>query len=226
MNPFRKRRERRLRALDAWRVARKLADADVTDLGEQLAELHLDTLGDDLGSEAAHHYRQALVHYEQAKDAVVSSTTVEDVLRSEQLLADARYHRAAVLALVAGEPLPPRREPCFFDPRHGPSMSDLEWTPPGGVARIVPVCAADARRLAGGEAPATRLIRIGDRYVPVHEAGGVAAILASHRNLMHERPASRNRKNLTEAHLRARGIGASFGVGGAGGEGGGDGGGE
>lgn len=93
MNPFRKRRERRLRELDRWRVARKLANADVTDLGEQLAELHLDTLGDDLGSEAAHHYRQALVHYEQAKDKVDSSTTIEDVPGSEQLMADARYHR-------------------------------------------------------------------------------------------------------------------------------------
>ncbi|UUZ58055.1 hypothetical protein [Nocardioides sp. B-3] len=177
---------------------------------------------DDLSSETAHHYRQALVHYEQAKDKVDTSTTVEDVLASEQLLADAHYHRAAVLALVAGEPLPARREPCFFDPRHGPSMSDVDWTPLGGVARTVPVCAADARRLAGGEAPVTRLIRIGDRYVPVHEAGGVAAILDSHRSLMNERPTSRNRKNMAEAHLRARGIGATFGGGGAGGEGSGD----
>ncbi|MEO5663592.1 MAG: hypothetical protein ABIR39_09925 [Nocardioides sp.] len=182
-------------------MARKLANADVTDLGEQLAELHLDTLGDDLGSEAAHHYRQALVHYEQAKDKVDSSTTIEGVLGPEQLLADARYHRAAVLALVAGEPLPARREPCFFDPRHGPSMSDVQWTPLGGVARTVAVCAADARRLAGGESPAIRMIRIGDRYVPVHEAGGLVAISQAHRDQAIIASGIHNLQSLGEAHL-------------------------
>lgn len=201
MNPFRKRRERRLRELDRWRVARKLANADVTDLGEQLAELHLDTLGDDLGSEAAHHYRQALVHYEQAKDKVDSSTTIEDVPGSEQLMADARYHRAAVLALVAGEPLPARREPCFFDPRHGPSMSHVQWTPLGGVARAVAVCAADARRLAGGEAPAIRMVRIGDRYVPVHEAGGLVAISQPHRDQAIIASGIHNLQSMGEADL-------------------------
>ena len=48
----------------------------------------------------------------------------------EQVVADARYHRAAVLAVIAGDPLPERREPCFFNPQHGPSMQDVEWAPP------------------------------------------------------------------------------------------------
>ena len=203
-NPFRRARAAReleLEAVDRWRVARKLADDDVTDLGEQLADLHVDTLASDLDDQASHHYRRALEHYEQAKDKVRSSATVEDVLGADQLLADARYHRAAVLALEAGEPLPERREPCFFDPRHGPSMRDVEWSPPSGVARTVSVCAADARRLGGGEAPEIRMIRVGDRHVPVHEAGGLEAILNRHRSLTHERSSSHNRKNLAEAHV-------------------------
>jgi hypothetical protein len=202
-NPFRKARQAReleLEAADRWWVARKLADDDETDLGEQLADLHVDTLASDLDDEASHHYRRALEHYEQAKDKVRSSATAEDVLGAEQLLADARYHRAAVLALEAGELLPERREPCFFDPRHGPSMREVQWSPPSGVARTVSVCAADARRLEGGEAPETRMIRVGDRYVPVHEAGGVEAILDRHRNLSHERSTSHNKKSLTEAY--------------------------
>ena len=214
-NPFRKARAAReleLDAADRWRVARKLADDDVTDLGEQLADLHVDTLASELDDEAAHHYRRALEHYEQAKDKVRSSATVEDVLGADQLLADARYHRAAVLALEAGEPLPERREPCFFDPRHGPSMRDVEWSPPSGVARTVSVCAADARRLGGGEAPEIRMIRVGDRHVPVHEAGGFEAIIERHRSLTHELATSHNKKNLGEAWLNqsfggARGIG-------------------
>jgi hypothetical protein len=204
-NPFRRAREAReadLDAADRWRVARKLADDDLTDLGEQLSELHLDTLASDLDDEASHHYRRALEHYEQAKERVRSSATAEDVLGAEQLLADARYHRAAVLALEAGEPLPQRREPCFFDPRHGPSMGDVQWSPPSGVARTVSVCAADARRLEGGEAPEIRMIRVGDRHVPVHEAGGIEAIIDRHRSLTHELATSHNKKSLAEAVMR------------------------
>ena len=203
-NPFRRAREAReleLGAADRWRVARKLADDDVTDLGEQLSELHLDTLASDLDEAASHHYRRALDHYEQAKDKVRTSSTAEDVLGAEQLLADARYHRAAVLALEAGDPLPERREPCFFDPRHGPSMGEVQWSPPSGVARTVSVCAADARRLEGGADPEIRMIRVGDRYVPVHEAGGLAAIIDRHRALTHERATSHNKKSLAEANL-------------------------
>ena len=38
----RRRREEELAAKDRWRTARKLMDEDVTILGEQVAELHLD----------------------------------------------------------------------------------------------------------------------------------------------------------------------------------------
>lgn len=186
-------------ALDRWRVARRLADEDVTVLGEQLAELHVDTLGDDLDPQAAYHYRRALEHYEQATAAVRDSTTEEDVLALEQVVADARYHRAAVVALLSGGPLPERRDPCFFDPRHGPSMQDVQWAPPSGVVRTVPVCAADARRLAGGEPPQVRMVRVGDRYVPSHEAGGIRAAVERHRTMADERSTSHNRKNLAEA---------------------------
>jgi phage-related protein len=218
-NPLRRARERReaeLEAVDRWRIARRVADEDVTVLGEQLADLHLDTLTDHLDDETAHHYGRALEHYEQAKDAVRASTTVEDVFAVEQVVADARYHRAAVLALQAGDPLPQRREPCFFDPRHGPSMRDKQWAPPSGVERTVAVCAADARRLEGGEQPQVRMVRVGDRYVPSHEAGGIAAVVDRHRTMRDERSTSHNRKNLAEAYMDqaingANGPGGPFG---------------
>lgn len=202
-NPFRRARdarEEKLDALDRWRVARRLAEEDVTVLGEQLAELHELTLGDALDDDAAHHYGRALEHYEQAKEAMRTSGSVEDVLAAEQVVADARYHRAAVLALRAGEALPARREPCFFDPRHGPSTTDVQWAPPSGVERTVAVCASDARRLAGGEVPEIRMVRVGDRWVPAHEAGGIRSAVERHRNLLDDRSTSHNRKNLAEAY--------------------------
>lgn len=175
----RRRREQELADLDRWRVARRMMDEDVTVLGEQLADLHVDTLADDLDPVARDHYRRALDHYERAKELLGSSGSVDDVLAIDQVVATARYHRAAVLAIRDGEPLPERREPCFFDPRHGPSTQDVEWSPPGGIARTIGVCAADARRLSAGEEPLVRMVRVGDRWVPWHEAGGITAIATS-----------------------------------------------
>lgn len=177
----RRRRDEALAAKDRWRAARRIMDEDVTVLGEQVAELHLDTLADDLDPVARDHYRRALEHYDQATHLLAASETAEDVAAVEQVVADARYHRAAVLAVRDGEPVPQRREPCFFNPQHGPSMQDVAWSPPGGTARTIGVCAADARRLAAGEEPHVRMVRVGDRWVPWHLAagaeGGVEAVV-------------------------------------------------
>lgn len=203
----RRRRERELAALEQWRVARRLLDEEVTALGEDLAELHADTLAEELGDEASHHYGRALEHYDRATTLVAASAGVEDLLGVEQVVADARYHRAAVLALQAGEPMPVRREPCFFDPRHGPSVRDVAWAPPSGVERTVPVCAADARRLAGGQPPAIRQVRVGDRYVAWHEAGGFRRIqdeVDPHRgHLIAGKDSRLTDKAVAEAHMRS-----------------------
>jgi hypothetical protein len=106
-----------------------------------------------------------------------------------------------VVALQAGDALPERRGPCFFDPRHGPSVRALQWAPHSGVERTVAVCAADARRLEDGEAPEVRMVRVGDRWVHAHEAGGIAAAVERHRTMRDERSTSHNRKNLAEAYL-------------------------
>lgn len=204
--PFRKKRELEFEALDRWRTARKLASSDVTDLGEQLAV-------DPLGHAASHHHSLALDLYERARETLRSSTTAEDVFVIEPMLVDARYHLAAARALSAGEPLPERREPCFFDPRHGPSASDVSWSPPVGASRTVPVCASDAGRLEAGEEPHTRLIRVGDRHVPVHEVGGYQGVLEHHNQLFHELAASHgNRKHQAQVELWAPGT--RFGGGG------------
>lgn len=213
----RRRREEELAATDRWRVARRIMDEDVTVLGEQVAGLHVDTLADDLDPAARDHYRRALEHYDQARARLAASTTAEEVVAVEQLTADARFHRAAVLALRDGEPLPQRREPCFFDPRHGPAVEDVEWAPPGGVARTVAVCATDARRLAGDEQPEVRMVRVGDRWVPWHESGGVAgAVEAGVQLARGSGHGVHGQQNLAAAYLKqatdgANGINGPYG---------------
>lgn len=213
----RRRREEELAGKDRWRTARKLMDEDVTVLGEQVADLHLDTLADDLDTDAHDHYRRALENYEQAKALLAASETVEDVVAVEQVVADARYHRAAVLAVIAGEPLPARREPCFFNPQHGPSMQDVEWTPPGGTPRGIPVCAADARSLAAGDEPLVRMVRVGDRWVPWHQAGSITgAIDASARLARSGSHGVHGQQNLAQAYLNQATGGYDGGMGGLG----------
>ena len=205
----RRRRDEELTRLDRWRTARKLMDEDVTVLGEQVAALHLDTLADDLDPAAHDHYRRALENYDQAKQLLAASESVDDVVAVEQVVADARYHRAAVLAVVAGEPLPERREPCFFNPQHGPSMQDVEWTPPGGTPRSIAVCAADVRQLASGDAPLVRMVRVGDRWVPWHLAGSVTGAIDAGVQLAKAGHGVHGQQNMAQAYLNQTMGGAS-----------------
>ncbi len=197
----RRRGEQELVEKDRWRTARKLMDEDVTVLGEQVAGLHVDTLADDLDPTAHDHYRRALENYDQAKALLATSETAGDVVAIEQVVADARWHRAAVIAVIAGEPLPERREPCFFNPQHGPSMQDVEWTPPGGTPRRIPVCAADARQLAAGDEPLVRMVRVGDRWVPWHLAGSVSGAIDAGAQMARAGHGAEVQKGMAQAYL-------------------------
>lgn len=165
------RRTDRLRTAEVFRLNRHLADQDVTRFGEELMDLHVETMTTDLDPAMRDNYQLALDSYEDAKGALAATTTPEDVTGVVRTLADGRFHLASVLARRDDAPLPERREPCFFDPGHGPASRDVTWTPPGGVEREIPVCFRDAERLSAGEAPQPRLVRLGDRHVAWYAAG-------------------------------------------------------
>jgi hypothetical protein len=79
---------------------------------------------------------------------------------------------ACVKARVAGAPLPQRRPPCFFDPRHGMSVTDVTYAPSGGAERQVPACALDAERVQAGAEPDIRQVMVGTQRVPYWQGGG------------------------------------------------------
>src|SRR6201991_2421468 len=133
---------------------RKLAFEDVTALGEELQQLDTDLAGSELEPGANADYQRALDSYESAKTAADSITEPEHVKHVTEILEDGRYAMACVRARVAGEPLPQRRPPCFFDPRHGLSVEDVPFAPVGGAERQVPACALDAQRGRARGAPA------------------------------------------------------------------------
>ncbi|MFE2351852.1 hypothetical protein [Kitasatospora cineracea] len=141
-------------------------DAEITAFGEALARYEFtsalpsgptadETANGTADETALADYGRALDAYERAKRDFVGDrdrADAEDVVRA---LAKGRHALARAEARRAGRPVPDQRPPCFFDPRHGPATTEFPWSPPDGVTRPVPVCAADAARLSDGLPPAT-----------------------------------------------------------------------
>lgn len=158
---------------------KKLAYEDITALGMELQDLDAEVAGKTLDEGAQADYQRALDAYEDAKASGDAMTEPDDIRHVTQILDDGRYAIACVRARVAGEPLPTRRPPCFFDPRHGLSVADVDYTPPGGATRSVPACALDAERVRVGADPDVRTVMTGSRRVPYWEGGPAYAPYAA-----------------------------------------------
>jgi uncharacterized membrane protein len=150
---------------------RRLAFEDVTALGEELQELDLELAGRRLDEGERADYQRALDAYEAAKTSADAIAAPDDLREVTKVLDDGRYAAACVRARVSGEPLPTRRPPCFFDPRHGLSVTDVAYRPDGGAEREVPACALDAERVAAGADPDVRQVQLGAKRRPYWDAG-------------------------------------------------------
>src|SRR3954462_10229915 len=122
-------RRNRERALEERRTAdleavRKVTAEDVTRFGEELQRLDTRLLTTELDEATRQDYQRALDSYEAAKDSLARVTVADEVRHVTEALEDGRYAVASVKARVAGESLPVRRPPCFFNPAHGPSTTD------------------------------------------------------------------------------------------------------
>ncbi|MER5275718.1 hypothetical protein ABT025_08165 [Streptomyces sp. NPDC002809] len=156
-------------ALDKLRV---VVDEDITAYGETLDRLDFHPAEAGADDTMRADYERALDSYESAKSRMEHARHPSDVRGVTQALEDGRYSLAVLDARRTGGELPARRPPCFFDPRHGPSVADVQWAPSGGTAREVPVCGADEIRVRDGEDPMSRTVDMGDgSRRPYWEAG-------------------------------------------------------
>lgn len=164
---------RRRKAKEARELAevKQNAEEDVTRLGEDISGLDLDVMDPDLDPATRDDYRRALDAYDRSKGALTAAKKPYDMRLVAQALEEGRYFMACVRARLAGEPVPERRPPCFFNPQHGPSVRDIDWAPDGGTARPVPVCAADADRWLTGRDPETRMVLVNGERRPYWQAG-------------------------------------------------------
>lgn len=189
--------DRRERAEELAGVIR-LAEEDVTVLGEQLSALGTELDGQRLDARTSEDYQQALDAYERAKWTAPRLQAPDEISALLDTVADGRYAMACVRARVAGEEPPERRTPCFFDPQHGPAVTDVTWRLARRGTRAYPACRQCAARAADGQKPELRTVRIGSRVVPYWEAG--SAYLPYTKGYLADTPAAvRDAKAWAEA---------------------------
>ncbi|MCW2832742.1 MAG: hypothetical protein JWN68_695 [Nocardioides sp.] len=159
------------RAAAELEPVKRLAEEDVTALGVELQDLDIDMAGRELGPGENADYQRALDAYEASKTAAAGMSKPDDIRHVTEILEDGRYAMACVRARVDKLPLPTRRPPCFFDPRHGMSVADVPYVPPGGTLRDVPACQLDAERVRAGAEPDIRKVMVGSQRVPYWQGG-------------------------------------------------------
>ncbi|MGP3983981.1 hypothetical protein [Streptomyces sp. KR80] len=150
---------------------RPVVDEDITAFGEELERISFDPSAPKTDDTMREDYARALDSYDKAKASMEAARRPGDVRGVTEALEDGRFSLVTLEARRDGKPLPDRRPPCFFDPRHGPSVQDVQWAPAGGPERTVPVCAADAARLEDGEEPMGREVETASGRRPYWEAG-------------------------------------------------------
>jgi hypothetical protein len=148
-----------------------VARDDLVALGDDIRALDLDVELSGADARGRQHYDQAVARYTDAEQALDRVRRPEDVAAVTSALEEGRWAMAAAKAELAGDEPPERRPPCFFDPRHGPSVTEIEWAPPGGQPRAVPVCAADLQQIQDGIEPQAREVLAGGQMVPYWAAG-------------------------------------------------------
>jgi hypothetical protein len=168
---FAKRRsDQRRREQEELAEVKGVAEEDLVALGEDLRALEIDVEMPGADPDAKRSYVRALECYERARADLDGSRRLQDLEPVTAALEEGRWAMASARAHLEHREPPERRSPCFFDPRHGPSVRDVSWSPPGGIARDVPACEADANRVARGLEPESREITVGGRSLPYWNA--------------------------------------------------------
>lgn len=172
------RRRVRKRQETEFAEAKRNARDDLVALGDDIRALDLDAEMPGADRLAKSDYDHAVARYLEAEEQWERAREPEDLAPVGEALEEARWAMASAKARFAGELPPERRPPCFFDPRHGPSSREVEWSPPYGRPRLVPACEADALRVEHGDDPQTREVEWAGQRVPYWQAGPAYAPFA------------------------------------------------
>src|SRR5215471_5851989 len=163
--PIRKRRRQDLKE------AKLAAQDDLIALSTRLTDQDTD-VAIRTNPEAAQEQAAALTAYERGTAALDAAKRPQDMGTVSRAIAEGQYRLASAEALANGQPRPEQRPSCFFDPRHGMSVTDAYWTPPdGGPGREVPVCSSCQHKLERGIEPEMRKVETDDGQISYVNAG-------------------------------------------------------
>ncbi|HET6299432.1 MAG TPA: hypothetical protein VFG33_39065 [Kribbella sp.] len=160
------RRTRRADEKKHLEISRPLLNEEIIALSQQVSAIP--TTSDPQQSKLS---KDVLDTVEKARHRLDEAKGDDDTEAVATLLGSARYGMLCLDALRAGKPIPEPTPPCFFDPRHGPSTTQANWTPEGGAERSVQACAACAARVAANEEPDIRMVTVRDRPRPYWTLG-------------------------------------------------------
>jgi hypothetical protein len=147
------------------RQVRRAVSDDLASLADDARVLEPRVVAPGASSAAAEAYASALECYERAELACDGARSPEELEPATAAVAAGSYELARAAALLDGHESPERRPPCFFDPRHGPSSREVEWSPDRASPRTVAACEADALRVEEGGEPDARHVLVGGRPV-------------------------------------------------------------
>jgi uncharacterized membrane protein YgcG len=151
-------RPRRIRRQRELSEAKTAAQDDLIALSSKITD-HENDVSVQSNPEAAAEQAAALAAYERGTSALDTAKRPEDMRAVSRAIAEGQYRLACAEALAHGRPKPGRRPMCFFDPRHGMSVTDESWAPPdAGPSRMVPVCVDCARKIEQGIEPEMRRV--------------------------------------------------------------------
>lgn len=136
-----------------------------------------------MDGDASTEWKAAAGLYAAGRAALREVASLADVLAVHTTLREAWFHLARAEALAFDEEPPATSTPCFFNPQHGPAVTEVAWAPIGQEPGPVPVCQADADRIAHGYAPHLRRLRLTaftdqtdnspvQRWLELHARGG------------------------------------------------------
>jgi hypothetical protein len=164
-------RRRRARSRAALQEAKHASEEDIAALGADLAALDT-TMGvvDEAGDDALAELAAAREWFEKAHERLAQVSKPAELAPVSSALEAARFYMTSARSRVEGHGGLPRRAPCFFDTRHGPSVNDVGWIPADAAPRPVPACAQCMRQVNDNVQPPVRLIRASGDLIPFHNA--------------------------------------------------------
>lgn len=147
--------ERLQLALAEFRLGIRMAREDLRALGQRL-----DDSPPWMDGDASAEWKRAAGLHAAGLTALREVACLRDVLAVHTTLREAWFHLARAEAIAFDEEPPTSSTPCFFDPQHGPAVTEVAWAPLGHEPGPVGMCRDDARRIADGLAPRARRMRL------------------------------------------------------------------